>query len=655
MTNLDQPRRPILKPNFDNIPEELKIGKWCCWKAVPRSNGKIKKVPYNPRYVDEIASVNQPDTFGTFDEAVERFHKSKHFAGIGRLIQNDGIFGGDIDDCMTDDGILRPDACSIVDCLETYTEYSPSETGLRFFGYGSFPGPDFNNTDDGVEMYAGSESRFLTVTGCVFEERYEIARPDKEVLDEVYENYRTQAVADEDCTPMPDLLDGMGLPNLELIGIPPRNLSWLLNGFDSDTDRSKNLQATTKELYKRGLNDREVLSILFESPGSLEVAEDHWGSRTDKILKYLWEHHCKKARHLQATIGFDCVEPDADGRQPEFKGLMDLDELDAKLKPISWRVSSFLETNTSGVIFGDPEVYKSFIALDLALCVAYGVSWHGQEVQQAPVIYVAGEGFNGLARRVRAWRKERDLQDKTAPFYLTRASVPLTIRKSAEALVEIVDPVACKYGKPGLIVSDTLARNFGPGDENSSTDMNMYIAHTDSLLRQKFGATVLTVHHTGHSNKQRARGSMALHGAADFEFRVDRENAKTVNLKCTKMKDAPKPEDVHFEAKEVVLASFEDDLATSLVMQRCAPPMGEDKPELRGKQAALFAVIESEAPVERDVLRNITLAEGIFENADQMRRALHSLKEKNLVEDQSGKVVILDPFLTVPSDEERRS
>ena len=62
------------------------------------------------------------------------------------------------------------------------------------------------------------------------------------------------------------------------------------------------------------------------------------------------------------------------------------------------------------------------------------------------------------------------------------------------------------YGAPPqMIVIDTLARNFGAGNENSTEDMNRFVASIDRYLREEFGSAIVLVHHTGHDAASRAR------------------------------------------------------------------------------------------------------------------------------------------------------
>ena len=111
-------------------------------------------------------------------------------------------------------------------------------------------------------------------------------------------------------------------------------------------------------------------------------------------------------------------------------------------------------------------------------------------------------------------------------------------------LRSVVDSMVEEHGEPALIVIDTLARAMGAADENSTQQMGAMIRAVDDM-RDDYSCTVLAVHHTGHGNKDRARGSSALLGAVDCEFMVEKwgdDQIAKVEVKWTKMKDAMIPE-----------------------------------------------------------------------------------------------------------------
>jgi putative DNA primase/helicase len=231
---------------------------------------------------------------------------------------------------------------------------------------------------------------------------------------------------------------------------------------------------------------------------------------------------------------------------------------DIEPKAPQWLIRDYLEADSLALVFGDPGCAKSFAAVGMACCIAAGLEWHGRRVKQAPVIYIAGEGHNGIARRLRAWsiRHGIDLQD--APLYVSTAPAALCDPLSVAHVEMAVDEITAEHGKPGLVTIDTVARNFGPGDENSTQDMTLFIAAADRI-RTKYGCTVLLVHHTGHADKTRARGAMALKGALDAEYRMDKDEAGVVRFEATKMKDAEHPDPMAFRICTVELPLHDED------------------------------------------------------------------------------------------------
>lgn len=247
-----------------------------------------------------------------------------------------------------------------------------------------------------------------------------------------------------------------------------------------------------------------------------------------------------------------------------------VDEL--KCKAPSFLVDGLIETDTLGMVFGDPGCGKSFLAVDLALSVATGTPFHGWGVKQGSVFFIAGEGHNGLARRFHAWSAERGISLEGVPLFKSERAAQFLDRVSAMAVAQAVDQMADQFGQPSLIIVDTVARNFGPGDENSTSDMGAFIAAIDDLKARYPGCAVLLVHHSGHADKQRARGAMALKGALDCEFRIEK-NDSGLHIHCTKMKDADTPPTLHFMFKTIQL----DANTTSAVLHSIEAPERQDR------------------------------------------------------------------------------
>jgi KaiC/GvpD/RAD55 family RecA-like ATPase len=235
-------------------------------------------------------------------------------------------------------------------------------------------------------------------------------------------------------------------------------------------------------------------------------------------------------------------------------------------------VGGLLERDTMALVFGDPAAGKSFLTIDLGACVATGTAFHGRPVKRGAVIYIAGEGHGGLARRRMAWETERGIAiSDDVPFYTSTVAGNFLDDAVTEGVLAAIRATAETAGPPALIVVDTLARNFGGGDENSTQDMNRFIAAIDRLKAQWPGCTALIVHHTGHGNKGRSRGSMALFGAVDAEYRVEKDGM-AMTVTNTKMKDGPPPAPMGFEMVEVQLSTETGAASTSLALRETAAP-----------------------------------------------------------------------------------
>ena len=74
------------------------------------------------------------------------------------LTADDPFVAIDIDHCLNDSGITD-EAKAIIKTLDSYTEISPSGTGIRIFVKGTIP----RNIKKGIEIY--SHDSYVTVTG----------------------------------------------------------------------------------------------------------------------------------------------------------------------------------------------------------------------------------------------------------------------------------------------------------------------------------------------------------------------------------------------------------------------------------------------------------------------------------------------------------
>lgn len=147
----------------DNIPEEL--------RSLPQWVGRRGKIPLNPA-TGEGAKAGIPSTWGTLEQAVTGVNAGR-FEGIGfEFATGGGLVGIDLDHVANPHtGEVQPWALEIVQRMDSYTEYSPSGTGLHIFVHGDIPEAGRKktinkDTGEAVELY--KEKRYFTVTAKPF-------------------------------------------------------------------------------------------------------------------------------------------------------------------------------------------------------------------------------------------------------------------------------------------------------------------------------------------------------------------------------------------------------------------------------------------------------------------------------------------------------
>jgi putative DNA primase/helicase len=151
----------MLKERFHSgmLSELQALPQWVVWKAELDGQSKAKKVPYNPNYRLAKASVKLPKNWGTLDQSLKAL-ETGNYSGIGFMITPPLVLL-DLDHSVdkTAGTITDPQARELVRDLNSYTEVSPSRTGLHILAYGRLPG---KNIHTAIELYG--QDRFTTIT-----------------------------------------------------------------------------------------------------------------------------------------------------------------------------------------------------------------------------------------------------------------------------------------------------------------------------------------------------------------------------------------------------------------------------------------------------------------------------------------------------------
>lgn len=154
----------IIAQNFTEIKT---LSQWVGFKMEQRGD-KVTKLPKNP-HTGYNAQSNDPQTWGTYEQAaaaVERYNLD----GVGFMLCN-GYFGVDLDHVIDPDTrTIKGYANDIINMLDSYTEISPSGTGVHIICKGNIP--EGRSRNEYLEMYQAktqpdgsiTNGRYFTVT-----------------------------------------------------------------------------------------------------------------------------------------------------------------------------------------------------------------------------------------------------------------------------------------------------------------------------------------------------------------------------------------------------------------------------------------------------------------------------------------------------------
>ena len=221
------------------------------------------------------------------------------------------------------------------------------------------------------------------------------------------------------------------------------------------------------------------------------------------------------------------------------------------------------ETSSLTCLYGKHGSYKSFVVLDMSLCLSHGTDYHGHKVKQQNVLYVSGEGSGGLWKRIIAWHKHNGIDDISDNFSVYETSINL---RSDIERSEFIQAIQTLKNKPDIIVFDTLSRCFGDAEENSNSDMSAFVRSCD-CINEQVNSKIIIVHHSGKDASKGARGGSALAAAVDTEILIKSEKDNFCKLQITKQKNHEQSEPLRFKALEIPLGEAEGVLLKSLALK----------------------------------------------------------------------------------------
>ncbi len=522
---------------MDGIPEELKkYPHWINWKLVDGEKRPAKKLKTGHM---------------TFEQAASKSEK------VGFVLSaSDPFVCFDFDKCIEDGEITDPRVASVVKQLNSYTEISQSGTGLHVFVKGRKPG-DRSRTDKGkVEIY--DKDRFIAVTGNVFQGKSTIKRRPraiKEIYSEIFGDETSPSGADKASSPT-------SLPNCRDKDDTLDRIHHSKDAFKFDEFLNEGARAGSD----RSASDQSFFNMLaFYSRGNVEVMKEI--AFESALYRSKWD----RTDYINRTINV-ALETVPPPRVQNDYFIYDLHT--QEITPPQWLLEGYLVKDSLATLIGNTGIGKSFVAIDIGLSVSTGTEWHGCKVEQGGVLYLCGEGKNGIKARIRAWLKHHNVSSPGNFFGVSQSPAVMLDETFVDDLITQIQNAEQFMGSVGMVIIDTLNTNWGGGDENAVSDMTKF---TDACrrIRDTTGACVLIVHHTAKGNNRDGRGSSSLKGAMDTQLLLSEDKGVT-ELRVQKQKDHYAEPPFTLELKRVEITA--EITSCVAILKRREPTSPEDEP-----------------------------------------------------------------------------
>lgn len=298
-------------------------------------------------------------------------------------------------------------------------------------------------------------------------------------------------------------------------------------------------------------------------------------------------------------------------------------------------VDRILERGAEASLIGPSKSYKSLWADQLAVCVATGTPFFGRNTEQGLVVLLVGEGAGGIRHRLQALRYGMDLDFSDAPLAILPRPFALPTEAGVKRLRRAIAAAERRYNrKLALLIVDTYGR-YSDGEENASEDLYAFFRAVTSCRGQ---GTLLVVHHTGHGDATRGRGTSAWDQAVDTEFVASiRTDTNTRTIENTKQKDGEPCAPMNFTLKRVKTDSTRvGEPVFSVVLE---PTVGElPMMKLGGNEKLVFDVVQQMSGSTQDEILTAVVAklpahdgDGRDKRRENMKRALVGLVSKQAV------------------------
>jgi hypothetical protein len=503
MVTLTRPRNEINEPG--DLADHPRWVAWCEEKRERADGTSVPtKIPYDPNSRGQAKIPSDPSTWGTLAQARRRWRQlndGNTRGGVGLVLGDLGngthLLGLDLDRCLTteknDKLQFKRYADAILDRFDSYTEVSPSGTGAKlFFLIRSEDMPAVRNLleDKNRKSFTAGQHREIAL---------DLAR---------YYTVTNDAIA--------------GLNRFRVVGL--EDIRWLIKeagpafcakygGASSDGTKKSGRDESGSGYGCRFMGDCKARGLSYELAWSAiqndQTQAGEWAQRTS-------ERELKRAYDNSKPV---CLKPS--DRPTEGRPLVSRSIDQFKRRKIEWLWYPFIPRGMLTQFFGDGEVGKSTVALDIVARITRGAKWprfdNQSEAKYAPkgsVIILCKEDDIARIIRPRLEAAGADLSKvRTLGYEVPDDAEEFDPLDRLDTTAKDLDRLIQEIGDVVLILIDPITDYVGDIDMYKDDQVRTLLNPIARMCARRNVAGLFILHlnkKTDQAARHRGMGSMAF-------------------------------------------------------------------------------------------------------------------------------------------------
>lgn len=387
---------------------------WNPWRYGER-DGRATKLAFTMSADggERLARSSVPAEWTSFEVALERY-RNGGYSGLGMLASSPFV-AIDLDHCLDPStGAYTEKAQVIMDKFKgAYIEQSPGGEGLRIIVFApgfKFDKDKWKERNNGIEVYAGGSTHWISITGATIQDSPLIADC-TEIVKAFMNEYmkRTPKTTPQGHEMQPVSLN---LSNSEIVekARTAKNCDTFcalydrgdISGYPSQSEADSAL-CTILAFWTGGDATRieEIFNASALNRGKWSEREDYRHSTIQKAVSVCTTFYDpQKGRAVNRPFCGGSISDSPSRRYPKLYSGEEMDT--AVFEPVVWAVDTILPREGLAMIYAGAKCRKSWLALDMACAIAEGGQVLNFQATQSDVLYFSLEmGKEIVQERVR--------------------------------------------------------------------------------------------------------------------------------------------------------------------------------------------------------------------------------------------------------------